>query len=204
MVGIYKIVSPSNKIYIGQSTNIEKRFETYKKFQCKGQPKLYKSLKKHGVDLHSFYKIEECFLENLNERERYWQYYYNVIEEGLNLILTKTSNKSGYISQEIKNKISNSSLGVSRNKGRKQSLVEKQLRSEIKKGIKHSTEHIENYKKSMIGKNSIPIICITTGDIFESIKEASIKLNISSSSIDNILQGRAKFTRKDKLQFKYK
>ena len=34
-------------------------------------------------------------------------------------------------------------------------------------------------------------------------KIVSPKLNLKTSSIDNILQGRAKFTRKDKLQFKY-
>ena len=28
--GIYKIISPSNKIYVGQSWNIEKRFKKYK------------------------------------------------------------------------------------------------------------------------------------------------------------------------------
>lgn len=29
MVGIYKITSPTNKIYIGQSKNIRKRFNNY-------------------------------------------------------------------------------------------------------------------------------------------------------------------------------
>jgi len=31
MIGIYKIISPSNKIYVGQSTDIEKRFNASKK-----------------------------------------------------------------------------------------------------------------------------------------------------------------------------
>jgi group I intron endonuclease len=204
MVGIYKIVSPSNKVYIGQSINIEKRFEIYYKLKCKNQPRLYYSLKKYSVEKHKFEILEKCSLEELNSKERYWQEYYNVLSEnGLNCKLTKTKDKSGYLSQELKDKISNSSLGISRNKGRVQSLTEKQYRSKIKKGIKHTPEHIENYKKSMIGKNLIPIICINTGEIFESIKYASLKLNLKSSSIDNILQGRAKSTRKDKLQFKY-
>jgi excinuclease UvrABC nuclease subunit len=29
MIGIYKITSPSNKVYVGQSTNIEKRWSGY-------------------------------------------------------------------------------------------------------------------------------------------------------------------------------
>jgi len=35
MIGIYKITSPSNKVYIGQSINIEKRFKSYKRYDCK-------------------------------------------------------------------------------------------------------------------------------------------------------------------------
>ena len=43
-IGIYKITNLINgKIYIGQSVNILKRWLSYKKLNCKGQPKLYRS-----------------------------------------------------------------------------------------------------------------------------------------------------------------
>jgi len=47
MVGIYKITSPSGKIYIGQSINIEKTWKyRYKNLNaCKRQTILYNSLK---------------------------------------------------------------------------------------------------------------------------------------------------------------
>jgi hypothetical protein len=32
MIGIYKIINPNGRIYIGQSTNIEVRWSKYKKF----------------------------------------------------------------------------------------------------------------------------------------------------------------------------
>lgn len=48
MIGIYKITSPSGKIYIGQSVNIERRFLDYKKSLKKSQIKLYNSIKKYG------------------------------------------------------------------------------------------------------------------------------------------------------------
>ena len=35
MIGIYKITSPTKRIYIGQSINIEKRFKSYEKLNCK-------------------------------------------------------------------------------------------------------------------------------------------------------------------------
>ena len=41
---IYKITSPSQKVYIGQSRNIQNRVQNYKRLDCKKQPILYKSL----------------------------------------------------------------------------------------------------------------------------------------------------------------
>jgi group I intron endonuclease len=60
MIGIYKITSPSGKIYIGQSTNIENRFNSYRILDCKKQIKLYNSLKKYGWDNHIKEIVEEC------------------------------------------------------------------------------------------------------------------------------------------------
>lgn len=80
MIGIYKITNPSGKIYIGQSTNIEKRFNTYEKLKCKGQVKLYNSLIKYGWDNHITEIIEECGENELLERETYWKLQYNVLE----------------------------------------------------------------------------------------------------------------------------
>ena len=43
MIGIYKITSPSNKIYIGQTTNYKKRLGDYYNLNCINQIKLYNS-----------------------------------------------------------------------------------------------------------------------------------------------------------------
>lgn len=59
MVGIYKITSPSGKVYIGQSWNIEKRHQDYRYLKCKDLPKLYYSLKKYSVSAHLFETIIE-------------------------------------------------------------------------------------------------------------------------------------------------
>lgn len=115
MIGIYKITNPKNKIYVGQSTNIENRFYTYKKniTKAKCQVKLYRSIIKYGVKSHIFEIIEECYETILNERERYWQDFYDVLnpEIGLNCRLTSTINRSGKLSEETKIKISESNLG---------------------------------------------------------------------------------------------
>jgi group I intron endonuclease len=104
MVGIYKILSPTNKIYIGQSIDIERRFKEYKNLYCKGQPKIYNSLKKYSPENHIFEILEECDINQLNERELYWKQHYNSIEEGLNCELY--DNGGGPKSKETKNKIS--------------------------------------------------------------------------------------------------
>ena len=49
---IYKITSPSGKIYIGQTNDIEKRKINYEKLLCKAQRLLYSSIKKYGWDNH--------------------------------------------------------------------------------------------------------------------------------------------------------
>ena len=69
--GIYKITSPTNKVYIGQSTNSLFRFGAYKRLNCKKQTYLYNSFLKHGVENHTFEIIEECSIDILNERLNY-------------------------------------------------------------------------------------------------------------------------------------
>lgn len=107
VMGIYKITSPRGGIYIGQSICIYKRFLSYRNYECKQQIKLHKSLIKHTFEKHTFEIVEECSFELLNERERYWQDYYDsASKEGLNLLLTKTSTLKQKVSEETKLKIS--------------------------------------------------------------------------------------------------
>jgi group I intron endonuclease len=119
-IGIYKIINPKGKIYIGQSINLEKRINDYKHLNySKNQFKLNNSFKKYGIDSHIFNVIEICEIQELNDRERYWQEFYDVLNKGLNLILTSNNSKSQIISNDTKEKIKKSlndyynELGVS-------------------------------------------------------------------------------------------
>lgn len=73
--GIYKITSPSGKIYIGQSIDIDKRWKDHKKHNGIG-PKLKNSYIKYGFDSHIKDTLEECSINQLKEREIYWKQYY--------------------------------------------------------------------------------------------------------------------------------
>lgn len=112
-IGIYKITSPANRIYIGQSNNLERRQKDHNNTnKTKQLRKLHHSLLKYGVESHIFEIIEICDIELLNERERYWQDYYNVLGEyGLNCRLTASNDKSAIISEETRKKLSESHLG---------------------------------------------------------------------------------------------
>lgn len=105
IIGIYKITSPTGKVYIGQSRNIKKRFTSYKCLskKNKGQPKLYNSLLKYRAINHVFEVIEECDFEQMNIRERYWQDHYDVLScNGLNCKLTETNILPSVITKETR------------------------------------------------------------------------------------------------------
>lgn len=54
IIGIYKVTSPTGRVYIGQSVNILGRFKRYKDLNCQSQRKLYRSLVKYGWGSHRF------------------------------------------------------------------------------------------------------------------------------------------------------
>ena len=86
-IGIYKITNKLNgKCYIGQSTNIEYRFEEHKKYKNRSSVYLHNSIKKYGEDNFNFEIIELCEEENLAGRAIYWIKFYNsIFPNGYNL-----------------------------------------------------------------------------------------------------------------------
>lgn len=70
--GIYKITSPSGRIYIGQAINLRNRKWEYNSNKCKTQRLLYKSIIKYGINNHIFSVLELCGIEKLHEREIYY------------------------------------------------------------------------------------------------------------------------------------
>lgn len=75
MIGIYKITKKENgKSYIGQSNNIDRRFQEHK---SKVDIPIETAIQKYGSDAFTFEIIEECKLKELDNREIYWIAYYN-------------------------------------------------------------------------------------------------------------------------------
>lgn len=190
MIGIYKITSPTGRVYIGQSLNIKKRISRYKKSDCKGQTRLYRSLKKYGWEKHTFDVIEECSLELLNERERYWQDHYMVTsDKGMNLMLTKTHDRSGHFSSYSRKKMSESAkkrvLTPEEIKKRTQWLVNSNIK---RRGISKTKEQREKISKTLTGRkrhffrdfnhpNSVTVLDTETGIFYGSIADCARAFN---------------------------
>ena len=197
MIGIYKITSPINRIYIGQSKNILVRFKSYRKKDCKRQKFLYRSFLKYGVENHIFEIIEECCIDLLNERERFWQDFYNVLDGGLNLCLVNTKQKKFVHCQDSKNKISKT------HKGKKLSKKHIEAICNSRRGKKLSEDHINKLNKAPRNnyndKISKPILNINNGIFYNTIREAANSLNLNRNTLKGLLNGNAKYKNKTPL-----
>lgn len=112
--GIYKITSPTYKIYIGQSKDLKRRKSEYKNndVKLKAQRRLYNSLQKYGIEHHQFDIIEYCSEEELNCSERFWQDEFDVIgKDGLNCILQDCGVERRVFSEDTRQKMSERTSG---------------------------------------------------------------------------------------------
>lgn len=199
MVGIYKITSPSGKIYVGQSIDIDRRVSYYRRLKCAGQSKLYASLKKYGWDSHKFEIICECRKEELNDLEVSYIGFYNSFNSaiGLNLqsggairlhttetkLKISTANRGRILSAETRRKLSNAWNGrivsemakVNMRKSHIGRVVSQDTKDKIRAGVINSYANgirrmnISGDKNPFFGKNH----------------SAETKDKISKSSIGN-------------------
>ena len=65
--GIYRITSPSGRVYIGKGTNLKKRESDYAYLDCERQRVLFNSIIKYGWDKHTFDIIHELPTDISNE-----------------------------------------------------------------------------------------------------------------------------------------
>lgn len=171
--GIYKIVNPEGKVYIGLSKNIFLRWSHYKNSSSMGSNSLLKnSLKKYGYDKHIF-EIKEYVEFQLNlteqqnnkilrERERYWINFYQSDNIGLNQnrrgcgTSKHTTESKQKISESLKRKLKPSDFGTKRKKWQHneewREKISKSLKGKSKgKGISKNKGRVSP-NKGMIGK----------------------------------------------------
>lgn len=89
---IYLITNTINsKVYVGQTIQtLNKRFNghcCYSKSDRSANMYIKRAIHKYGKDKFHIQLLEECPIEKLNDREKYWIEYYNSYNTGYNLTL---------------------------------------------------------------------------------------------------------------------
>lgn len=89
MIGIYKITNKiNNHSYIGLSTKVEERWKYHQSpynQQRESYKSLYKAFKKYGIENFTFEILEECSIQELGEKEKYYIAKYDTYKNGYNM-----------------------------------------------------------------------------------------------------------------------
>lgn len=159
MIGIYKITNKlNNKSYIGQSKNIERRWEEHRKSaRLNSQYTIHRAIRKYGLDNFSFEVLYECSEEELGRYEKFYiiifgtyQKQYNMTEGG-EIAISK--------SPEVRKKISIANTGKKRTEEYKQELSQQRKGKGCGKdnpmyGKIYTIEEKERMSKAQAGINN--------------------------------------------------
>lgn len=142
---IYKITSPTGRIYIGQTIDWSRRQNHYKYFR--GNTKsmaVVRSINKHGWDNHEKEVLHECLPEELNDLEIYYIELYQTFNSKYGMNLRTGGNGNFIVSDETRKKLSISHLG--------QVAWSKGLTTKDDPRLIRSEEFKKNVSERMMGK----------------------------------------------------
>ena len=201
---IYKITSPSGRLYVGKTHDLRKRINAYKCDVRKNRKdlKLHNSLRKYGWDAHILEVIEEVEDCLLDEREIYWIAELNTYcyknPKGLNMTLGGDGQRSTWM-----HNIERRRKQAQRFSGEGNPFYGKRHTEEFKK--KKSKQSSEYNKKHNIripewgiekGRKAKrrEIVCYDLNGVFvkeyPSLALASSELNMHHSCITDSLRGK--------------
>lgn len=162
---------------------------------------MQRSWNKYGESNFNFFILDKCLPEELDSKEIKWITYYNTFNgTGYNLTVGGGGIRGYILSEETKRAISNSHKGKTLTEEHKRNLSiarrksEKVARSE--NNNLHHNNRTDEFKKRMIEKyreylsspnfsppNTKRVICVTTNETFNTIRNAANKYNICESNI---------------------
>jgi len=159
MTGIYKITSPSGRVYIGISGDIKNRWSEYRGLRCKKQKMLYSSFIKHGVKNHLFEVIhelpKEIPLEVLHNYEiLYIQLYKDCGVSMLNISAGGRGNRyqrTSEVSEETRIKIRQANTGRTHDQSFRDKVSRAMMGNKNGSGISKSAEQIQKIRQSLTG-----------------------------------------------------
>lgn len=191
--GIYKITSPTGKIYIGRSVNIRKRAFAYLKYSNSiRQRKLFNSFDKYGIESHNIEIIHECDVNELDYCEIKLIADFNSVVEGLNCSTGGVNYKT---SEETRNLLRLKQKAYWSNPENKRIRIPwckgKKMSEEFKKSISQSRK---NSKKCKLGNNPKAklVLDLSTGIYYDTLKEACEALCMNYRTVKYHVQGKSK------------
>lgn len=154
---IYKITSPTGRVYIGKTTRINDRISYYRNNNKRGQKILDSSIEKYGWDSHKFEIIDKAPVEQLNELEKKYIVEHNSFHydnpNGMNL----TKGGEGTLGRRHSKETID--LMIAKRTGTKHSDATKKLMSKIKKGkapasafYVRTEKHLEILRQNNLGR----------------------------------------------------
>lgn len=185
MTGIYKITNKNNgKVYIGQSVDISHRRSCHEYDLKNNRHKNIYLQRAYNMepDAFSFEIICYCNEEDLDELEMFYINKYNSADSHYGYNLDKSARGTGRKSEETKRKMSEVKKGNTAMCGIK-------LSEEWKKHLSEAQPH----KKR--------VICIDTGEVYESFADAARRTGLNRSKIVSVCTGKRKTT--GGLKFRY-
>ena len=212
MIGIYKITNLKNgKSYVGQSTDIEKRFRQHLSKNATGHSeKFAEDLKRYGKTAFSLQVLEECEKDRLLELERIYinkiKPEYNEVRFGEkrdSVFRMKVSNgvKKWWeqLDDETKKKVKSNLTGPKIGHNVSDETKEKLRQANL--GKKQSKETIEKRKISLKtrfektpkdGSGHFKKVGCENGITYESVKACAEDLNVHPSTVSSALKRKNK------------
>lgn len=195
---IYKMTNKKNgKVYIGQTCrSLDERIREHARHRFIA---IDKAIQKYGIEMFNVEVIDEAkTIDELNEKEIYWIKQFNcIVPNGYNMCNGGDNTIGFHHREESKRKMaeSKSKMFIGENNpfyGKTHSEEQKKKWSEARKGLKHLTaEQIKHLRESAY---KVKVLCVETGEVFKSIREASLKYNIKETHISRVCRGRRKRT----------
>jgi group I intron endonuclease len=199
---IYKITSPSEKVYVGKTKRLKIRIWEYRWRSKKRKSIIHDSIKGYGWDAHKFEIIEEITDELLNEREVFWikelNTFYRDNPKGMNMTRGGDGGGVSWIHDtERRKKQSESRKGENGTfYGRHHTEETKKILSEkIKKWNLENNKQVPEWgAKKGQEKRKRQILMYDSNGIFvkefKSLQEASKELNINRTCISDSISGK--------------
>lgn len=215
----------NGKVYIGQTKlSLQRRSHTDGS-GYKDQNKFWNAIQKYGWENFSHAILEECSEEEADEKEKFWINFFNSTDSnfGYNCLVggrtakIKTLFKKGVFCKETHQYFESLSdaaewAGLSRDS---MNDITKQIEGLRISAGKHpetkeplhwcfSQDDFNTPNKIRSSHNAVNIILINTGEIFESISQATKKTGISYPSIKKSCDSKGEITiRKNKINYNW-